>query len=499
MEQKIGKYSITDILGSGAFADVFLAEDPITKRKVAIKRCSAVGAKRESLLSECRLLVQLEHPNIVTVYDADLVGSHFIIIMEYMSGGSLEKMIKKVKVLTPEMAIKISVQILSAIHYAHSLRVIHRDIKPANILFTGTGKAKLSDFGVARVLETTKEEASTRIGTVPYMAPEQVLGRATFQSDIYAVGVVLYEMVTGVRAFDGDTDYIIQDKIVKSNFIPPRKVNPGVPVWLEDVILKAMSRDLSIRYKTAKEMAEALKQTESKVIIPDVLGMEEDKAKSVLEKKGLSVRVSYRDLMDRRLSWKTLSQVPDVGTEVSEGAEVSIIVGKYLKKKEINKKRKMLYKVIGFISVFISILVILFAYKGILFDNKYKVPVPDLTGMTVENANKKLTEIGFNVNNENIDGDSVIIEQSIPEGTILNIKKGYWKVIILENGHYETKIIEPAHIDKVKVPGNYETKLSDKGLVKIWVGDRYVDKEIPAKTEEVWVPEKVKEVWIENK
>lgn len=259
----------------------------------------------------------------------------------------------------PEKAISVSIQILSALHYAHSRRVIHRDVKPSNILFTRGGRAKLGDFGVAKMLKETQKVAPTKIGTVPYMSPEQLLGKATFQSDIYAVGVVLYEMLTGVMAFDGDTDYVIMKKIEKAEFKPPRMINPAIPGWLEYVILRAMAKDPRNRYQTAEEMTRALKagppraepepkivepvkEVPRRVILPDVLGMDGERAKRALEEKGLRVRVGFRNVKDRRLGGRALAQDPIAGKGVVEGAEVAVTVGRYvgIPKEKVREERE---------------------------------------------------------------------------------------------------------------------------------------------------------------
>jgi len=303
MEERIGKYRILELLGSGAFADVFLSEDPITKRKVAIKRCSAVGSKRESLLSECRLLVQLNHANIVNVYDADIIKPYFIIVMEYMAGGSLREVINNAKrkglKVSTELACKIIINILSALSYAHSKNVVHRDVKPENILFSADKVAKLGDFGIAKMLETTQRAAYTRIGTVPYMAPEQLLGRAVFQSDIYACGVVLYEILTGVRAFDGDTDYVIMKKIESADFKRPRLIRPDIPEWLEGVIMRAMAKDTDRRYRNAGDMIKDIRSgIESKTISG---GYQPDIGKDMVQKgvRGSIVALSEGELVGR--------------------------------------------------------------------------------------------------------------------------------------------------------------------------------------------------------
>jgi predicted Ser/Thr protein kinase len=249
---KYGKYQVLKQIGEGGFGVVYLAEDTLIGDKVALKVSFAAEEYRRSLLKEAGLLRRLNHENIVRVFEADMADDALYIAMEYLPGGSLKDLIAGGKMNTGD-AIKVIGQVLRGLAYAHGQKILHRDVKPANVLFDDSGRAKLTDFGVARMMERTA--ASTRIGTVPYMAPEQLEGRATFTSDIYAAGVMLYEMLTGRRAFDGDTDYIIMRKISAGDFERPRKLNPKIPKWLEDVVIKAMAVDAEKRYRSVKEMA----------------------------------------------------------------------------------------------------------------------------------------------------------------------------------------------------------------------------------------------------
>lgn len=257
MLKKIGKYELLRKIGEGGFGVVYLAKDTLLDEELALKVAFETETYQKSLIAEARILWQLKHDHIVATYEANIYEDIFFVAMEYLAGGSLSELIKKKGGLGIQESIDIIVPLLQALEYAHNKRVLHRDLKPSNILFDKNGRPKLTDFGVARMMEHTSV-ASTKTGTIPYMAPEQLEGNATFRSDIYAMGTVLYEMICGKRAFDGDTEYKIMRKIDKGYFIKPRLINPSIPDWLEGIILKAMSKDVGSRYSSAREMLSAI-------------------------------------------------------------------------------------------------------------------------------------------------------------------------------------------------------------------------------------------------
>jgi serine/threonine-protein kinase len=255
--QTIGKYKILASLGSGGFGAVYLAQDTWIDKKVAIKVPHRQNLDFGELLREPRLLASLNHPNIVSVITAEKLENTFFIVMEYVQGESLETMIVREGTLDLRQALDFTCQICNGVDYAHTQGVIHRDLRPANMLVAESGLVKVADFGTSRFLEIAAE-GTTVIGSPPYMAPEQFEGRAVFSSDIYSLGVSMYQMLTGVLPYNTPLPKDL-DKLMRGELVtPPHERNPRIPRAVSAVVLRAMAPHITDRYQRASEMLEDL-------------------------------------------------------------------------------------------------------------------------------------------------------------------------------------------------------------------------------------------------
>jgi serine/threonine-protein kinase len=230
---------------------VYLAEDTWIGKKVALKVPHRQSANFGELLREPRLLASLNHPNIVAVLTAEKQDNVFFIVMEYVAGETLEQIIGRDGALELPRALDFTCQICNAVDHAHRQGVLHRDLRPANIMIADNGLVKVADFGTSRFLELAAI-GTTVIGSPPYMAPEQFHGRATFASDIYSLGVTMYQMMTGTLPYQtpapGDIERLMRGELVS----PPRVRNGRIPQRVNDVILKAMAPEITERYPAGR-------------------------------------------------------------------------------------------------------------------------------------------------------------------------------------------------------------------------------------------------------
>jgi serine/threonine-protein kinase len=258
-DQTLGKYLIIDRLGAGGFGSVYLAQDRLLNRKVALKVPHHQGDE-QVLLLEPRIMAALKHPNIVELITVEKKDDTFFMVLEYVDGESLDKLIRRERTLAPARALEIAMDVCAAIGHAHAHQVIHRDLRPANILLTREGVAKVTDFGTSRILEMQRDGfARTRIGSPPYMAPEHFRGRAVFQSDLWSLGITLYEMLTGtVPFYDADPVKIAQS-FQNTPVIPPHLRNAAVPRALSEVVMRALAVNLGERYLSAQEFLKAMR------------------------------------------------------------------------------------------------------------------------------------------------------------------------------------------------------------------------------------------------
>jgi serine/threonine-protein kinase len=251
--QTIGKYRILSPLGSGGFGSVFLAEDTWIDKKVAIKVPHKQQIDFGELLKEPRLLASLSHPNIVTVLTAEKEDGVFFIVMEYVTGGTLERIIDSEGALELSRALDFACQMCNAVDHAHQVGILHRDLRPGNMLVSDSGLLKVTDFGTSRFLEIAAH-GTTVIGSPPYMAPEQFYGKAVFASDLYSVGVTMYQMLTGDLPYATPTPADIERLMRGELVTPPRVRNARIPKSINDIVLRALAPDPTQRYQRAADL-----------------------------------------------------------------------------------------------------------------------------------------------------------------------------------------------------------------------------------------------------
>jgi serine/threonine-protein kinase len=251
--QTLGKYRILEPLGSGGFGTVYLAEDTWIDKRVAIKVPHRQNMDFGELLREPRLLASLNHPNIVTVITAEKQDGVFFIVMEYVPGETLETIVEERGALELHQALDYTCQIANAVEHAHKQGVIHRDLRPANVFVTDRGLLKVGDFGTSRFLEIAAH-GTTVIGSPPYMAPEQFEGRAVFASDLYSLGISMYQMLTGVLPYDTPAPADLE-RLRRGDLVSPVRLrNPSIPPEIEAIVMRALRADVAGRYGRAEDL-----------------------------------------------------------------------------------------------------------------------------------------------------------------------------------------------------------------------------------------------------
>lgn len=373
----LGRYEIIEKIGEGGMAVVYKAKDRLLNRYVAIKILRPEFVKDEQFVENFRKESQaaagLSHPNIVNVYDVGKEGNIHFIVMELIDGKPLSQVIDEKGRLDYKEAISIARQVASALSLAHKNQIIHRDVKPHNILITSTGTAKLADFGIARaVSKASIAEGSEKImGSVHYFSPEQARGAYVDErSDIYSLGIVLYEMLTGKVPFDGDNPISIALMHINDPMPSVSSQVPGIPPQLEKVIEKATDKYQSNRYKTADEMIEDLDNID---FITKVMGS--SIFESQLEKKD-------EDISD------AIKEAEDVKKREDE-------------KKPVNKTK--LFIIIASVIIVIAGIIGAGAMLGWFSGENDEVEVPDFKGMTLEEAQIEAEKYGLKVE----EGDQV--------------------------------------------------------------------------------------------
>ncbi|MFQ6082313.1 MAG: protein kinase [Candidatus Aminicenantia bacterium] len=255
--QKVGKYEIIRSLGSGGFGTVYLARDTWLDIKVALKVPHKQSSDLFKLLKEPRLQAVLNHPNVVRLITAEKEKRVFFMVMEYVKGETLEKILDKEKILDLKRAIDYIKQICFAVDHAHNNKIIHRDLRPSNIIISEKGVLKITDFGTSAWLDSIPY-ASTRIGSPPYMAPEQFKGKATYVSDIYSIGCIFYEMLIGHPPIYDSDPFKILERAEQGKITPPKLKNSTVPKEINDIIMKCLRVKIEERFQKASEIIKEL-------------------------------------------------------------------------------------------------------------------------------------------------------------------------------------------------------------------------------------------------
>ena len=426
------RYELNHLIARGGMAEVYRAHDRLLDRPVALKvlfpELSVDRSFVERFRREAQAAANLSHPNIVPVFDwGEDTGTYFI-VMEFIDGRPLSSILKTAGSLSAERTADVGAHVAAALGYAHKHGVIHRDVKPGNVLITDEGQVKVTDFGIARAINTEESLTQTGavMGTATYFSPEQAEGIGVdSRSDIYSLGVVLFEMVTGRPPFLGDTPVAVASKHVRDHPPAPRELNPSIPPTFEAIILKAMAKDPAHRYRTAEELrADLLRFNEGR----SVLAMDDaDAATAMLAGAAGATQVVGAVDPDQTRAVPVSTDPPD-----NEDAEDG-------------SNRTRTYAII------LAVLLLLLLGAGFLlarnlgyFGGAASFNLPNVTGKPVAQATATLKNEGLNVTAQNqVSNDTpgtVISTDPVPDSLV---KKG--DNIIL-------KVAIPAPIGKVTIP-----------------------------------------------
>jgi serine/threonine-protein kinase len=274
--KRIGRYILEKEIGKGSMGLIYKAWDPKLDRTVVIKQVNfnftsntkEIGMLKDRLLREARAAGRLNHPNIVIIYDVDEEKDFSYIVMEYLQGNDLKLLLEKEVRLEPGRTVYIIRQICDALDYAHQMGIIHRDIKPSNIILTQNHTVKVADFGIAKIPNLgTLTQTGSIVGTPFYMSPEQLEGRKLDgRADIFSVGVILYEMLTGAHPFAGDSIPAVVYKIVHQQPKPPCSILEDLPKFLDDIVSRALAKDQQERYANAQELLADLEKVQGELL-----------------------------------------------------------------------------------------------------------------------------------------------------------------------------------------------------------------------------------------
>lgn len=425
--QKINdRYEIEKLIGEGGMANVYLARDTILDRRVAVKVLRGDLAGDEKFVRrfqrEALSASSLSHPNIVEIYDVGEDEGNFYIVMEYIEGKTLKQLIKKRGVLSLSETMDIMLQLLDALASAHDSYIIHRDIKPQNIMIKDSGLVKITDFGIAVALNSTElTQTNSVMGSVHYLPPEQASGKgSTIRSDIYSLGILMFEMLTGKVPFNGDSAVEIALKHMKDPLPSVREINPVVPQSVENIILKAAAKNPKNRYHDVRQMAEDIKTC-----------LDEERQ----NEEKITFKYPETDFSDTR-------KIDSLKEEKRETKDEKPVAKQINEDEKINKSNKNKITLISsIIAVFVITLFLIIIVIPKLSSSK-EVKVPDVYGMEISKAEDMIRKSGLKIESKEKASDDVsenlVIETSPSKNRY--VKEGSKVIIYYSSGSKKIEI-----------------------------------------------------------
>lgn len=447
-----GRYEITDLLGVGGMADVYRGRDIMENRVVAVKILKKEYSENEEFVrrfrNESKAIAVLSHPNIIKIYDVGYENSMQYIVMEYVDGITLKEYIEQQGMLKWRDCVHFTIQILRALQLAHDRGIVHRDIKPQNVMLLTDGTIKVMDFGIARFSREVENFSSEKtMGSVHYVSPEQASGERTDErSDIYSVGVMMYEMLTGRKPFNGDTAVAVALKHIHDQPVPPSEYVSSIYPGLEEIILHAMEKEPSKRYQSASEMIrdiEAFKQDQSVTFgYLDSKKVEQNHEEKSIVKEKLAAAISA--IKDKPKTEKPKKE------RVKEPAPVSeeVYYEEYDDDDEVEIRHNYALPILAAVTVTAIIVATLFVANVILgafkttasSSNDYEMP--NLIGMSFYDARAKYTDIQLVATEE--------YNNEYPAGEIIQQEKGAGRIVKIGDS---IKVTVSKGVRMVTIPG----------------------------------------------
>ncbi len=453
-----GRYEITELIGLGGMADVYKATDIIDNKTVAVKILKREYSENEEFLrrfrNESKMIATLSHPNVVKVYDVGFSDKLQFIVMEYIDGMTLKDYMEAASILPWKESVHFIIQVLRALQHAHDRGIIHRDIKPQNIMLLSDGTVKVMDFGIAKSAREQSFTATDQaLGTVYYISPEQARGDETDEkSDIYSVGVMLYEMLTGKKPFDADKPVTIA--VMHINDIPkrPKAINPDIPAGLEEIILRAMEKDPENRYQTAADMIRDIESFKSSPNMTFGYYKEDNAAVSINKN-------SYDDEPDEYEEYEETEEYEEEIDEPDEEIEDEEIEDGEGEEEEPRSLFIPVMTAVTIAFIVVAVFFILWLVKGVIDggpDGTTRYEMPNLVGLDYYEAKDTYTYLDIQINETESStyekdviyfqdvavGDAVSAGQTV----YVNVSLGVSMVQVpdVKNYHYEyaKKILE---------------------------------------------------------